>query len=440
VIPLTWQDQSVLDLEGTADPWNIQLELSTGAPVDLDRLQDAIERSCRRHPMMRARLQRGGPLAARSHWVPTPETSVRVVETDLRDAADPDAALAELRTELYSPAFDLEHDDPLRVRVVRRSGAPDLVFLAVAHPVVDGIGLLRFWRSVSAAYRGAVDPEDPVPLERARDLDRILVPGSVQEVVRRAGEGGAKLAGAARPPSRVSRDSEDPRRGSGFAHRTLEPGLAVRVKETVPQGCTLNDLLLATTMHAVVAWNAEHGDEADKVQLFVPVNLRPAAWATEMVTNVFSYVSISTRRDQRGDLVATTRAVGRRTSARRRTGPARGTQDLLRAVAPVPLAVKALMPHLLTLTGHRFVDTAVVSNLGRPADLLSLDGEEPAEVGFTPPYWSRASVSVGAITTAGRLHVGVRHRLRDLDGPAGERFADLLVETLTGALDGAPQS
>jgi hypothetical protein len=88
------------------------------------------------------------------------------------------------------------------------------------------------------------------------------------------------------------------------------------------------------------------------------------------------------------------------------------------------------MPHLLTLTGNRLVDSAVVSNLGRPDAMPSFGLEAPTVVQFTPPYLSAASFYVGAISSGGYLHLGLRHRLKALDGPAGRRFADLLVEIL----------
>ena len=104
---------------------------------------------------------------------------------------------------------------------------------------------------------------------------------------------------------------------------------------------------------------------------------------------------------------------------------------MLRLISPLPLGVKRRMPELLELTGNRFVDTAVVSNLGRPKELASFFGDHPGEFYFTPPYWSAAAISIGVITVGGTLYLGLRHRLSTLDQAAGNRLADLLVATLT---------
>ena len=103
-----------------------------------------------------------------------------------------------------------------------------------------------------------------------------------------------------------------------------------------------------------------------------------------------------------------------------------GTQNLLRLISPLPLGVKRRMPELLALTGNRFVDTAVVSNLGRPKELASFFGDHPGEFYFTPPYWSVAAISVGAITArqhsvsrpaASPQHIGPSSR-KSVGGPA----------------------
>jgi hypothetical protein len=90
------------------------------------------------------------------------------------------------------------------------------------------------------------------------------------------------------------------------------------------------------------------------------------------------------------------------------------------------------MPHLLTLTGNRFVDTAVVSNLGRAAELPSFEGGQPEWMYVTPPYWSAAAISVGAVSVSGALQLGLRHRLTTLDDDAAADFADQLVAELLG--------
>ena len=164
---------------------------------------------------------------------------------------------------------------------------------------------------------------------------------------------------------------------------------------------------------------------------FMPVNLRPAEWSTDVVSNMFSYVSVSTMRRDRPDLASAAKAVAKQTAPIRRAARAGGTQDLLRLISPLPLGVKRRMPGLLRLTGNRFVDTAVVTNLGRRKEVASFFGDHPREFYFTPPYWSAAAVSVGVITVGSTMYLGLRHRLSTLDESAGNRLVDLPVATLT---------
>jgi len=138
------------------------------------------------------------------------------------------------------------------------------------------------------------------------------------------------------------------------------------------------------------------------------------------------------RRD-RIDLASAAKAVAEQTAPVRRDARALGALDMLRLISPLPLGAKRRMPRLLRLTGNRsrFVDTVVVSNLGRPEELASFFGDQPSEFYVTPPYWGAAAVSVAAIAVGSTLSLGLRHRLSTLDEAAGNRLADLLVATLT---------
>ena len=193
----------------------------------------------------------------------------------------------------------------------------------------------------------------------------------------RALEGGRKLKDAAIPPARVAPDSTDNRTGSGFAHRTIEAEQFAELNARRPEGTTVNDMLIGAVGIAIEKWNRQHNDDANKIMSFMPVNLRPPAWSTDVVSNMFSYVSVSTMRRNRTDLASAAKAVAKQTAPiRRELG--RAAADLLRLISPLPLGVKRRMPNLLRLTGNRFVDTAVVSNLGRPKELASFFATSPA--------------------------------------------------------------
>jgi NRPS condensation-like uncharacterized protein len=426
-LPLTWGDEIILHLESASDPWNIQTEIGDTQRIDPAKLEAAVQAACMAHPIARARLVLGAPRERFDQWEiidDLPPMSIPIV-----DCPD-DATLARLRTDFYSPPFP-KHEAPMfRVQVARRPHG-DLVQINTAHAALDGIGMLRLLRSITDAYRGKAEAPSPLPLEEARDLKKQLGSETYSEFAGRALEGGRKLKDAAIAPARVAPDAADSRTGSGFAHRAIEPEQVAELNARRPEGTTINDMLIGAVGIAVETWNRQHNDDADKVMTFMPVNLRPAEWSTDIVSNMFSYVSVSTMSRDRTDLAAAARAVAQQTDPIRRAARAGGTQTLLRLISPLPLGVKRRMPELLELTGNRFVDTAVVSNLGRPKDLASFFGDHPGEFYFTPPYWSAAAISIGVITVGGTLHLGLRHRLSTLDEAAGNRLADLVVATLT---------
>ena len=153
-------------------------------------------------------------------------------------------------------------------------------------------------------------------------------------------------------------------------------------------------MLIGAVGIAVEEWNRQHNDDANKVMVFMPVNLRPAEWSTDLVSNMFSYVSVSTMRRDRTDLAAAAKAVAEQTAPIRRAARAGGTQDLLRLISPLPLGVKRRMPGLLTLTGNRFVDMALC----------------PIWAGQTT--WRRSLATIPAIP----LHASVLDRCGDTVG------------------------
>jgi hypothetical protein len=97
--------------------------------------------------------------------------------------------------------------------------------------------------------------------------------------------------------------------------------------------------------------------------------------------------------------------VAEQTAEMRRNDRAYGLYDLLRATKKAPLVVKRAVPRLIHLTGDRFVDTAMLSNLGRipepPTFAAKPDSGSP-ELWFSPPCDPSCSVSIGVATSGQR--------------------------------------
>ena len=426
-LPLTWGDEAILHLESASDPWNIQMEIGDTQRIDPAELEAAVHAACMAHPIARARLVLGAPRERFDHWeIVDDMTRMSIPVVDCPD----DATLARLRTDFYSPPFPKHEAPPFRVQVARRPHG-DLVQINTAHAAVDGIGMLRLLRSITDAYRGKAEAPPPLPLEEARDLKKQLRSESYSEFAGRALEGGRKLKDAAIPPARVAPDAADSRTGSGFAHRTIEAEQVAELNARRPKGTTINDMLIGAVGIAVEEWNRQHNDDADKVMTFMPVNLRPAEWSTDVVSNMFSYVSVSTMSRDRTDLASAARAVAEQTDPIRRAARAGGTQTP--AAVDLPSPARRQEAHARAAGTHR-------KQVRRYRRCVQSGQAQGAGVVLRrPPRRVLLHASVlecrGDIdrgdTAGGTLYLGLRHRLSTLDQAAGNRLADLLVATLT---------
>jgi hypothetical protein len=122
--------------------------------------------------------------------------------------------------------------------------------------------------------------------------------------------------------------------------------------------------------------------------------------------------------------------VSKQTYQMRRNDRAYGLHDLLEGTKKAPLTVKRAVPRLIHLTGDRFIDTAMLSNLGRipePPTLATKPGSGPAELWFSPPCDPACSVSLGVATSGARLSLVTRYRYEQFDADAAEEFIDLLI-------------
>lgn len=431
-LPLTLLDEALLHLQEARAQWNVQLELGTDHHVAEAAFRKAVFSCCRRHPLARARLAPWKRLKSSYHWDVMDELDldpVRVV--DCPDSA----ALDRIRAEIFTPPLELDTSPVMRIVLARRPGG-DIVLLSVSHLVADGVGAVRLMQSITRAYRGEPDPPDPLPIAQARDLGSFLAPKTRGEKWARQLEGLRRVREAFDAPSRIAVAGGSEQDGFGFVFRVLDigenttPGLVHRAA-----GTTINDVLIAALHLTVAAWNSDHDMPTDRIGVMMPINVRPSDRFWEVVSNITSMVTVSTSPDDRADLAAATAAVSEQTTEVRRADRANGLYDLLDATKKTPLALKRLAPRLLPHTGDRFVDTAMLSNLGRIPEPPTLDADSsagPSELWFSPPCDPTCSVAIGIATCGTRLSLVTRYRHEQFDPPAAGRFTDLFIGRLTG--------
>jgi NRPS condensation-like uncharacterized protein len=429
-VPFTALDEAVLHLEEELEPWNVQVEVGSATRLDADRLYDAVETAAGAHPLARGRLRDYGALDDEYVWELPDE--VDTVPLKRADAADAES-LAALRGRFYSPRVELRESPPFRVALARGAGIDggDRLMVCGSHVAMDGVGTLRLARSVCRAYRGEPVPDDPVGLEPSRDVLAENGPSSLAELGTRLSEGLGRLPDALDDPTRVAVDGGTDRSGWGFVHRELDADLVSRVVGNRPEGVSVNDCFVAALHLAIDGWNADHGEERDRISLMMPVNARPPEWFYEVVGMYAPFVSVDTKPRHRTSPGATVERVVEQTSRHKRHDGAGWVTDALKPLDVLPVGVKRLVPGLLGATDYRFMDSAVVSNLGRVPELPALGGDDDAaDLWFSPPSMMPLGVGFGIATLDGDVRLVTRYSRRQFDRDAAGRFTDRYLDRL----------
>lgn len=433
---------------------SVQFEARVGGRVDEERLAAALAAALCTHP-----------------------DALRVVE-----CAD-DGKLAAIREDFQASMVPLQECPPLRVLLAHHP-AGDMLMLNVNHAASDGFGALRILQTLARAY--VSDGSDLPHLEflALRDLPAGPAAGRVSAIKkwylgiveglrnalapparlvadRAAGEGEAAAVaghcaagegdGAAGEPSREpspphSVTKAAPRRGLGprvqpFADPNDDPryGFHLITLPLTDHGGGLSlappaietDVLIAALHRAIGAWNAAHGYPGHRISILMPSDLRPSGWPDELVGNFSVTARVSTSRRHRGSLAAALKAVGSQTRRNNRSRTGIALISALDRSGLLPLWTRQSRIVLEPITRNRFVDTAILCDLGRIAEPPSFGpgAGRTNEVWFSPPARVPVPLSIGAATLGGRLHLSMRYS-RSLFGPeAAARFAEYyLVE------------
>jgi hypothetical protein len=166
---LTWGQLRVWrTCERTGRTLNLVIVTPVERPASAEEMASALRFLVSRHPVFRTRLRfvdgRSGPGHPLQVVSESGELPLQVLDIDGGD--DADAVAEELRAKWQYAWFDYEHEFPVRMGVVRRSGNVTHMVVCYSHVMVDG--------AVLAALTGALlEPgvqvaATPSPLELAR--------------------------------------------------------------------------------------------------------------------------------------------------------------------------------------------------------------------------------------------------------------------------------
>ena len=410
--------------DSPAEPNNVHVEIWLPGHLDPDRLRDAVTAMLADQPRAGARRADRGWWRRSYAWEFPPQADVDPVSTvRWRTEADLDVA----RARFLATAPPLDRSPPFRLLLARGPGRDSLI-LNAHHAAFDGRSCLRLLRLIADRY-GAVPPAEP---DRA---DRFRAPAS----------GGPQPPGQqppeTRPPVRrtariAPRHGSDrrPRRAPGYGFALLGwPGVPAAPQSGSEPRVTVNDLLIAALIQAILRWNTSAHRRPGRVRISMPVDARPPGRGDEL-GNLSRLCTVAA--DPLSAAALTAVVAGQTSRAKHQPGPPVSPALAAVAKAPVPTSVKRRMVRLaVRCLGRLSCDTSLLSNLGNITDAPRFAGLSPARMWFSTSAHMPRGLSVGAITVDGHLQLCFRYRHALFDAAAAHHFAAeyaAALATLTG--------
>ena len=404
-------DESLLVWQSLGVPWNAQIALAARA-IDASRARDAIDVALAVHPLTRCAVDGG--------WVYDDRASIGTVDVvACANAHDVD----QVRIAQISAPLPMDRA-PLARAVVARGADEDLLVFTMSHVVTDGLGLLRFMRSVGRAYRGEPDPPPAVDPATAQAA---LAPPPPTSLTGLAQEWSQRLRVAAAQVPRRSRLAPSASADSGFgivvADASREAVDAARRKHDA----TFDAYAMAVLHVAIADWNAQRGAPCARVGVSQGVNLRPQPWWDDCVLNLAAFASVFTDAPDRVDVARALDVVAPQLAADVRRAHAREMVAAARAARAIPLATRAQV--LAAIPPEQF-DTCAISNCGVLADPPHLDDHARPVAWIITPAMPQSGLTIAVDVIADSLHFSVCYR-RELFSPEDART---FVDGFVGAL------
>jgi NRPS condensation-like uncharacterized protein len=406
----------------------VHFEVRVAGRLDVERLAAALQLAVERHPIARARLGTWHYADRGYRWDVVDKLSgVPLQIVDCRD----EAALADARERhfAYSPALDVP---PPFVPLLAHAPDGDALVLNISHAAMDGVGAARLMLSILRAYAQVNDPVPSFDPLAARDVRVLAGAQSARDRCRRAGALARDAARRAMPATRVARDGDTDGPAYGFEFICLSADESETVRQRRTPTTTVNDVLLGALAVTIARWNRRHGRAAGRIDITMPVNLRPEMWRNEVVANFASFATVSIGAHEHGDLVEAITVAGRRTGEIKREELVGIVVDVLDRLAMLPVGVKRLLPDLIPLSGNMVVDTASLSNLGilDELPLLGDDAGPVRSVWFSQPGRMPLGTCIGVLTVEGRLHLTLRYRHAQFNSAAARAFIAMYRDLL----------
>lgn len=406
-----------LDLETERAPMAVgwTMEFRGPAPT-VEELRRSVAGRIDSVPRLRRRLSQPSFGLGDAHWV---DDSAFAIENHV-DAihlvpGEGERRLEDVAGRLLSQPLDRER--PLwRLQLV--SGlAPDRFAIVgqAHHALVDGVAAVEI---ATVLFDGAEPATPPVPwvpdpepstaeMLTASAISRIGAGGDVAATIARSLASGADTVREAlsiigtlvtpMPRTALERSATSRRR---IATVSAEIG---PIRESVGRhGATLNDALLAASSVAVGQALARRGEDPDHVRVLVPADVRDETQGAGTHGNRISILAVELPLG-RPDLDRTLKTVRARTRTLKSADHAGALDAAIRSAELLPPPVRSTAVKATAAAAHF---TLVISNVPGPTDPIGVLGRELESIWPAVPLVDGHSLSIGAISYDGQLHVG----------------------------------
>jgi amino acid adenylation domain-containing protein/non-ribosomal peptide synthase protein (TIGR01720 family) len=164
-LPLSFAQQRMwllAQMEGVSGTYHVPGALRLKGRLDRTALRCALDRIVARHEVLRTTFEfnQGEPLQR----IGAADAGFTLLEHDLRERADAEAALQRLMDEEVHTAFDLSRGPLIRGRLIQRDRDEHVLLITIHHIVVDGWSLGLLIKELGTLYNAyCANQADPLP-------------------------------------------------------------------------------------------------------------------------------------------------------------------------------------------------------------------------------------------------------------------------------------
>jgi hypothetical protein len=401
----------------------MHLELRFDGPLDVDVVTARLAALGHSYSRLGARIERSAP-RWRSVWVDAPPRAVEVLRVGPGE-------LEAQRARWISSPLDLGDGPGIELTIVDDGTTMSRLMIRAHHGALDGQSLVVAAAGLSDDHDSSPSPWLQPRADATRDRDGSPQPDgraggrlSAVRALRRIvlAERAARLAPAARPSSRVAGYGVT----CGALGRDQVSGLESAARR---HGVSVNDLLVAAMHLTCAEWSRERSHKNAVIRVTVPFSLRSPSGDGARIGNATSQLATVSHPRDRVDVDVLIAAVAQQIrAARDRAEP--DPVPWVPVVSRLPLPIGAAVTRAgSALTGHAFLDTTRLSNLGHLPP-MSIGGASVVGAWFSPPTRLPQGVAWGVVRCNGTIGISLRWCSERWTAPAAQSLMDLASATI----------